>query len=761
MVLLVFVIINGAVYIQTQKVIQNEINRTNAGLLKQIQQSIDVGLHDIDTLMFQVSMNENLRRMVTWNKADVSKVIFTPEYYTVVETMHDLARYKNVNGFVIGMYVYLKNSDQILSPFGFLDPETFYKATMDNPDYHEGMTYTKWHDNLNSIHNKKWILDKDTKIKLNENRYTVKMLQTLPINTVGKTDSTLVFVLNKERFMNAINNISSMYNGWTLILDKENQPLFTNVPFEMSWSPDYNSLTGKTGLINEDINGEKVLISYINSEISDWKYVSVFPFNLYQEKVVYARNFMASSIIISVIIGMLLAYYFSRRNYYPVNELVNIINKRFGDFRSVKYDEYRFIKEAVNTTMDENEKIRMSLRQQDAVLRTNFLYKLLMGKIENETFIRNAFKKYQLNFCSDHFAVMLFYITDFSRLFPDTDKTYEEKMEFVQFILANVIEELASQNNVGYMIESDDMPVCLINFKEENLTSGKQDMIRIVDNARSFVSMKFNIDFMVSISSVHDTVFGIPEAYREALDVMEYKTVMGNDNILVYEDIKNAQYDYYYSIENEYQLINFIKTGDVEAAEKILNNVFENTLKAGKLSINIVKCLMFDLASTILKAMNEVDDVQRNLLFESIDFPGRLLACEKITDMRQYMTHIMEVICSDMRLNKSSKKYEFIVDVISFIEGNYTDFNFCVSSLAEKFKLTPSYLARMFKEHTGKGILEFINNCRMEKAKQFLKEDELSIKDIAVKVGYYNINAFNRMFKKNEGITPGMYKDNN
>ena len=121
------------------------------------------------------------------------------------------------------------------------------------------------------------------------------------------------------------------------------------------------------------------------------------------------------------------------------------------------YNEYRFIQDTVNNIFSENEKINVRLKQQDLVLRSNFLMKLLKGRLDDKIFISKALESYNLRFNSDSFAVILFYIADFNRFFNNSNDegATEEEFELAQFVVANVVEELASRKNQGYMTEVD------------------------------------------------------------------------------------------------------------------------------------------------------------------------------------------------------------------------------------------------------------------------------------------------------------------
>ena len=69
-----------------------------------------------------------------------------------------------------------------------------------------------------------------------------------------------------------------------------------------------------------------------------------------------------------------------------------------------------------------------------------------------------------------------------------------------------------------------------------------------------------------------------------------------------------------------------------------------------------------------------------------------------------------------------------------------------------------SYFSHLFKKESGKNFLEYLSETRMNKAKEFLKESNLSIAVICEKVGYCDIKHFTKSFKKSAGIKPNEYR---
>ena len=105
------------------------------------------------------------------------------------------------------------------------------------------------------------------------------------------------------------------------------------------------------------------------------------------------------------------------------------------------------------------------------------------------------------------------------------------------------------------------------------------------------------------------------------------------------------------------------------------------------------------------------------------------------------------------------KKYwpSFLKDVHKYIKNNYTR-KLCLDETAKVSCLSKHHFCRVFKTLTGQTFIEYVNNMRIEKAKELLRKSLLSITDICFKVGFDSISNFNRTFKKISGMAPSEYR---
>lgn len=110
----------------------------------------------------------------------------------------------------------------------------------------------------------------------------------------------------------------------------------------------------------------------------------------------------------------------------------------------------------------------------------------------------------------------------------------------------------------------------------------------------------------------------------------------------------------------------------------------------------------------------------------------------------------------------SGKKYAgsnlTILKCLNFIARNYhTKFN--LNEMATELYITPTYLSKLFKRETGQNLSDYILEVRMIKAKDLLSQLELSVTDIADRVGFQDAGYFSSTFKNYFGLTPHEYRN--
>lgn len=107
--------------------------------------------------------------------------------------------------------------------------------------------------------------------------------------------------------------------------------------------------------------------------------------------------------------------------------------------------------------------------------------------------------------------------------------------------------------------------------------------------------------------------------------------------------------------------------------------------------------------------------------------------------------------------NSSGSMDERMSEIINYMQANYMTVT--LDELSQKFFLSKPYLSKYIKEQSGLTFGENVKKIRMKKAKTLLKNGNMKVESIAEAVGYQNVEHFNRLFKKQYGMTPVQYRN--
>lgn len=98
-----------------------------------------------------------------------------------------------------------------------------------------------------------------------------------------------------------------------------------------------------------------------------------------------------------------------------------------------------------------------------------------------------------------------------------------------------------------------------------------------------------------------------------------------------------------------------------------------------------------------------------------------------------------------------------MIEIMNYLQANYIDVT--LDDLAEKFYLSKPYLSKYIKEKSGMTFGELVKKIRMKKARAMLKSSSMTVENIALSVGYQNVEHFNRLFKKAYDMTPVQFRN--
>lgn len=126
---------------------------------------------------------------------------------------------------------------------------------------------------------------------------------------------------------------------------------------------------------------------------------------------------------------------------------------------------------------------------------------------------------------------------------------------------------------------------------------------------------------------------------------------------------------------------------------------------------------------------------------------------------KQRDAHVETLLLQEGRGRESMNRQ--IEDAVTYMKHHYNQ-DLSTRQMAEILHLNTNYFCDLFKKETGMTFLDYLTKIRISMAKKLLRE-KVSVRtyEVAEMVGYSDSRYFARIFKRETGMTPSEYRENN
>src|SRR5699024_2579700 len=93
----------------------------------------------------------------------------------------------------------------------------------------------------------------------------------------------------------------------------------------------------------------------------------------------------------------------------------------------------------------------------------------------------------------------------------------------------------------------------------------------------------------------------------------------------------------------------------------------------------------------------------------------------------------------------------------AYLSAHY-DQDVTLEDVASSVDLSPNYFSNLFKQEFGETFIDYLTKLRLNKARELIRENRYSLKEISFMVGYKDPNYFSRVFKKYDGQSPRQFQ---
>ncbi len=541
----------------------------------------------------------------------------------------------------------------------------------------------------------------------------------------------------------------------------ENNKVFENYNFAI-----YNQ-TGN--LILKEVKNDKVnfpnrvseLKNYDNSEYSvykrridvrnvHWNVVVITPNDIYWLEFSDYLKSVAALLVIVFILNFILIFCLFKANYYPIKD----INSRLGINRNISYDKIRHrLSDILEGYRHTNEQVE---KNNDVIyelkLAMLFYNKNLTDELKEAIKKKSKYKNY---------AILQFFIRDILSFMPD-ENDIDRKYYYLKYIINNIYTELFAAQNIQVAVtESQNNIICLINIDEascENAALTDEVAVKGIN----VINPEFNIELMYALSDIYEGTDNILKAYEQSCEIMDRRLIFGKN--AGDGEKQNAPFEIIEAFSGEYtqKFSNCINNGDANGAVKISGEFFDEISKR-EVPVRYIMLIIHDLVSIILKAASNANIEDDYIIENGMGILQFISSKKSIDEIREKTESLLRYLCEKIlskrletdKLNRNNKR---IMEIVNYLNENYTNPEMNISTVAYAFNLTPYYTSKIFKEATNMNMLDYINKLRIEKADELLKNDDYTVNEIAEMVGFNHSSSFYRVYKKVKGTLPGRHK---
>ncbi len=741
-VLLLPILANLVVIFQSVHIMDKEADRRQTEMLTNVARSMDKTFSEISYLATQIALDEEVISLSYLNR-DTARS-YNDRVKQVMEKMRMISQSAD---YLDGFYIYLSQPEICITATSFYEKEKAFKIL--HPYY--DITQQKW-ESLMGRGGESMFYEP---VPMKQGGTSIAYIQNIPVLdsqvSMGKVvilvnEATLRRLLPEEtadsKFMIAdqYGNVFCAPAG----LDKEKWP---KAETAQSGREQTCRMAGETYVQRAQHSADEKF-----QYILLGKKVSISPESL----VVVATTIAITTVVLTA--GGFIIIYSIRRNRTAIERVISAVSQKIGVSadRDKDTDEFSLIQSMVDSATFLGRQEADELQRQKAALRQDFLLRLLKGKVADNV-LQESLEPLDLQLAGDQFAVEVFYIQSCEAFFSDEKELSEQrKADILTFILQNVTSELAG-DNPAYLVEADDLRVLVVNLKQASPPEeARQVLERIAGVTLKTLAEELEIDVVCAASGLHTGLDTLPVAYREALEILEYKLLTQRYDPMNVQDISFDKSSFDYPFDVEQKLMNAIKRGQAEDAEKIVLDLLRNNIERAPLPASMAKLFIHDILSTIVKTLDGNRSVEE---MSELELFGSILNTNDMASIKKNLLQLIELICGQFVPEQTDSRSKVASSVNEYIEAHYMDKDLSVSNIAEQLYFSTAYLSRAYKEQTGEGILVMINKTRIAKAKELLDATNLSVDKIADQVGFNSSTVFIRVFRKYIGMTPGKYKE--
>ncbi|MGI6336597.1 MAG: helix-turn-helix domain-containing protein [Eubacteriales bacterium] len=498
----------------------------------------------------------------------------------------------------------------------------------------------------------------------------------------------------------------------------------------------------------------------LESAYNGWKFEWSYPESSILSELSPTLTVIGILAVFLLIVTPLIAVIFAWQQNRPVRELASILNTEVqsDSARSTNISElpeadvpgaleveenYDGIKRSVEALLERKRSLEDRVSENHNMVYSATLDRILNNKLPADSSTEALLRS--MGFPVDTTCVYVAVV----KLYDLVSSKRRESLENLQIQHSVLLDSL--QNVPNTIVHSHyNNALLLLIFQRTNA-----DLHKLLDNLTADLARRGHNNIRIGVGGVAEKLFDIHISYAQARQAMYLMT--GQKTVVYYNELSSKSFgSLYFPPFEEEKLLRLIHAERGEEAVSLLKQIWKQN-EQNHLKPSMMNILADSLRLTLIKALT--DGSRRNTdcedLLENLMHPYGM-------DFSDYsLTWLVEntrKVSACFAQEQKGRAYYLIQDVTKYLESLYTDPAISLSSVAERFNVSETYLSHQFKEQTGENFGSCLERIRQGQAHVLLTQTALSIEEIAQKIGYSNANTFRKAFKRFHGVNPAEYR---
>lgn len=251
---------------------------------------------------------------------------------------------------------------------------------------------------------------------------------------------------------------------------------------------------------------------------------------------------------------------------------------------------------------------------------------------------------------------------------------------------------------------------------------------------------------------------GLSEAYRDSVNALHYAEQSDGSGIRYISDeepFSGADMDE--AMKAAAGIEAHIRTGSREELEAELRKVFSNLREEG--SREGANFLMVELFSGICRVFYSVSPEPASSLLRLDPYMQQMMFLDgSLLEAEEHFVSFCMGARDAIEEQKARSSMDICERALDYIEKNYAKADLSLMSVSTKVGASPNYLSSLIKKRTGRSFVDYLTARRMEEARSLLLGTGMKIREVSEACGYSDQHYFSYCFKKFEGVSPNMLR---